>query len=495
MIKVGEANKMEKQKFRMEKPKLIKILVCFAIIAVFWMLPGSEPLTEMGMKVIGVFIGIVLLLSIVDTIWPALLAVVLLSRTGATTLNNAIAGSLGSWIVYFVLMSFIMTYALNESGFTTRLVAKYMRQKFITKSPWTFTFALGALGMLLGAFMDQVPATSFMLAFVSKVYQELGYKKEDKYPAIANLVTVFGVNIGGAMTPISHSLVILGLGIYENATGEAISLFTYLAYGLPTGLLLFALMCIIVRLFAKFDAKNFGQFDVDKVIAKQEPMQLKEILTVVIFFATVLMWILPGVLKMFAPASEFVAALGSYGITFWAILSVVIMSIISINEKPLIDIKNVVNSKINWGILLFISIGTFLGSAMVAEGTGITEFVSAKIQPLTASVPELTIVLIIAFTTTVLTNFASNVSTITVMTGVSVALAMATKAVDPAAIAMTTTLCGCCAYVFPSSFATIAMLHADDWSDRGKIYIYGIVLVVITTLIAAFVGYPIGKLL
>lgn len=69
--------------------------------------------------------------------------------------------------------------------------------------------------------MDQVPATAFMLAFVSRIYKELGYTSRDAYPHVANILTVFGVNIGGAMTPISHSLAILGIGIYEGATGES----------------------------------------------------------------------------------------------------------------------------------------------------------------------------------------------------------------------------------------------------------------------------------
>ena len=94
-----------------------------------------------------------------------------------------------------------MTHALNESGFTDRLVAKFMSMKLVSKSPWIFTISLGVLGMLLGCFMDQVPATAFMLAFVSRIYKELGYTGKDSYPHVANILTVFGVNVGGAMTP------------------------------------------------------------------------------------------------------------------------------------------------------------------------------------------------------------------------------------------------------------------------------------------------------
>ena len=71
---------MEKQKFYMPASLLIKILVCLAVIAAFWVAPPVAPLTAVGMRVIGIFIGVILMLSIVDTVWPAMLAIVLLGQ-------------------------------------------------------------------------------------------------------------------------------------------------------------------------------------------------------------------------------------------------------------------------------------------------------------------------------------------------------------------------------------------------------------------------------
>lgn len=483
---------MEKQRFYMQPSVLIKILVCAAVIAAFWFAPPVAPLTEIGMRVIGVFIGVILLLSLVDTVWPAMLAVVLLGQSGVCTINEAISGSIGNWIIYFVLMSFIMTHALNESGFTDRLVAKFMSMKLVSKSPWIFTISLGVLGMLLGCFMDQVPATAFMLAFVSRTYKELGYTGKDSYPHVANILTVFGVNVGGAMTPISHSLAILGIGIYEGATGNTLSLFSYLAFGVPTGLILFVLLCIVVRLLSHPDMSKFKDFKVENVLKKQGPMSLQEGTTAVIFFVTVIMWILPGILTMISDAA-WIATFNSLGITFWAILSVVVMAVVQINGKPLLDVKTVVNQSINWGILLFISIGVYLGSAMSAESTGIVAAIQQNITPLTQSVAPIVVVFLIAAVSIIMTNFASNVSTITVMTGVGVALAMSSGgAISPVGIALVTTMCGSCAYLLPSSFATIAMLHGHEYSSRNKIYLFGILMIVITSIVIGFIGYPIG---
>ena len=169
------------------------------------------------------------------------------------------------------------------------------------------------------------------------------------------------------------------------------------------------------------------------------------------------------------------------------------MAVIHINGEPLLDVKTVVNKSINWGILLFISIGVYLGTAMSADSTGIVTAIQQYITPLTQTMAPVVVVFIIAAAAVLMTNFASNVSTITVMTSVGVALALSSgNAISAVGISLVTTMCGSCAYLLPSSFATIAMLHGNEYSSRNQIYFYGIVMIIVTSLVIGFVGYPIG---
>lgn len=94
-----------------------------------------------------------------------------------------------------------------------------------------------------------------------------------------------------------------------------------------------------------------------------------------------------------------------------------------------------------------------------------------------------------------MTNFASNVSTITVMTGLGVALGMSTGVVNLVAISMVTSFCGSAAYLMPSSFAVIAMLHGNEYSSKNQIYKYGILMMIITPLVVTLIGYSIGTML
>ena len=62
---------------------------------------------------------------------------------------------------------------------------------------------------------------------------------------------------------------------------------------------------------------------------------------------------------------------------------------------------------------------------MSADSTGIVAAIQQNITPLTQSVAPVVVVFVIATVSVLMTNFASNVSTITVMTAVGVALAAA----------------------------------------------------------------------
>lgn len=482
------------QKFQMDKSTFIKIAACLAIMIIFWFLPPVSPMTVIGNRVIGIFIGTVLLLSLVDTVWPVFLAVILLSRTGVASLNSIISNSFGNWVIYFILMSFIMTHALNESGFINRVVAKFMSMKFVTRTPWVFTFSIGAMAMIIAAFIDQVPAAAFILAFNRAVFKEMGYTPKDLYPNITNSIAVYSVVLGGAATPISHPLAMVGIGVYEGIAGVPLSLFSHMMFGVPTAIIIFTIMCVIFRVFAKPDFSNFENFNVQNVLQEQKPMDLKEKSTVFIFFFTVLMWMLPGILLIFMPDSSFVQAFNSYGITFWAIVAVVLLSVVSINGEPIVKVSQVVNKSINWAILIFVSIGVYLGSAVSDPSTGVSEFIIQNVIPFTDNLSPLMIVFVFALVTCLITNFASNVTSITVMTGVAVTLALAGTTLHPLSIALATTFAGSAAFTFPSGFAPIAMLHGDEYSNSAQVYKYGFPMILVTAIVVTLVGYSIGQI-
>lgn len=484
-----------KQSIKIEKGKFFRTLFSFAVMLLFVLLPPIEPITPIGMDVLGVFIGTVLLLSLVDTTWPAILCIPLFALTGVMTLNEALIGSLGNWITAFVLMSFILTHALNSIGFTSRLTAFYMSRKFVNKSPWIFTIALITLGMIVGWFLDPVPTVAFFMGFSNKIFKELGYKTTDKYPHMVTMALAFTINIAGGMTPISHPLAILGMGIYQSTTGNSISLFSYMLYAVPVGLLIYIGMLIMLRIFFRPDLNKFESFDINKVLDEVKPMELKEKITVFAFFTVVLLWVLPGILTIVNPASSIAASLNKLGPTFPAIIAVVLLAVLEVDHEPVLNLKETFSKGISWGVIFLVAAAILLGGAVTKESVGLNQFIVQNIVPITEVLPSFMVVLVIVGLTSVMTNFTSNVTTITLMTSVGLSVALGTEGINPMGIALATTFIGALAYMVPASFASIAVLYGEEYSDGNTIFKYGAATVVITTIIVSFIGYPLSLLL
>lgn len=479
------------QKLYMNTKDLTKILLCFAVMLVFWFLPPLAPITVVGMRTIGVFIGTVLLLSICDPIWPVFFSFALLSQTGVMSLNEVLAASLGNWITTFIITSFVLTIALNKSGFTTRLTNYYMSRKFVSRGPWVFTFSYLMICFIVGLFMEQLAAVAFFLPLTKKILEELGYDKDDRYSNMLMMGTVFSVNISGAATPISHPLAFIGLGIYEEVVGESANLFAYMMYGIPVALVIFIIMCLFFRYAFKVDLSKFEKFSVKKILEQQQPADLKEKTVATIFFITAFLWISPGIFGLFLPATNpFMAFLNRFPVTFWSLIAVSLLAIIRINDEPLINLKETLDHKLAWSVIIFVSIAILLGSAVSNPAVGLSDFITLYLTPVLNSIPSSAVVLFFAILTVVLTNFASNVTTITVFTGVALTFALSGDTINPVAIVVTTTMCGSLAYIMPSSFATIAVLHSDEYSNSGTIMKFGTVMAIISAFCAAFIGYP-----
>ncbi len=112
---------------------------------------------------------------------------------------------------------------------------------------------------------------------------------------------VFAASIASAMTPISHPLIVLGMNFYQQTLGQPINLVSYMLYAVPIGIPVFAAMLVMLRLFFKLDMSKIMNFDINSVLDKSAPMPRREKITVITFFGTVIMWILPAVLPMLAP--------------------------------------------------------------------------------------------------------------------------------------------------------------------------------------------------
>ena len=93
------------------------------------------------------------------------------------------------------------------------------------------------LGMILGAFIDQVPAAAFMLAFVNRIYQELGYSKDDSYPHMLLPIVLVMAVVASYVWPVAAAGINALTGVMASAGAFGVFLYGFLNRVLiPTGL-------------------------------------------------------------------------------------------------------------------------------------------------------------------------------------------------------------------------------------------------------------------
>ena len=105
------------------------------VLSIFLLLPPVEPLTALGMKVVGIFLFTVIGWMTIGTGYPSLLCVALFALTGVMTPTAAFATSWGSWLILFMIACFGLSESLRVTGFSHRFALWFMTRPFTAGHP------------------------------------------------------------------------------------------------------------------------------------------------------------------------------------------------------------------------------------------------------------------------------------------------------------------------------------------------------------------------
>lgn len=226
-------------------------IMIFLTIGIGFINPVGQ-ITEIGMKVLGVFVGVLYGWIFIDLIWPSVFGFVALGLTGATTIMGAFGTGFGNEQLLIILLTMVFAGALNEAGLTELIANWLLTKKIIRKSPWLLIAGIiicAGLGGLLGATM----ALIFLLwALVLKIADECNIDKKDPLLTFCILEIVLAAMGGGSVFSFHAGYLIYAS--FLDATIPAVPSMIFNAIG-------FYLPAIILFVFAKwvfhFDASKF----------------------------------------------------------------------------------------------------------------------------------------------------------------------------------------------------------------------------------------------
>ncbi len=478
----------------------LHIVIGMFFMLVFPNLTPFEPVTEVGMAVMGVFIGMVYLWSTLDSIWPSLLGLMLVALAGYVpelqgyaAVKDVFLNAVGTDTVIVLILGMVLFSALEFVGCTKYMARFFMSIKLLEGRPYVFLFIFFLCSYVIGGFTNPMASMLILWPIAIEVCEGYGYKKGDKifYTMICGVY--LASTLGQPMFPFKGASLVI-VSAFEKTSGLSVNYGSYIAYNVIMSILLLIAFLLVVKVLIRPNVDGFKNITVAELT--KEPLP-KINAQQIAFFLIVVVYIVALLLPNFAPKTiPLIAFLNNINVIGVSVFCIVILMIIPYKGKPMLDFKAVAKKSFSWDIFFLVAGALYVCNAMTAESTGIKPFLIQLLQPLLGGKPELVFVFLLLAFALITTNFANNAGMAVVLIPVVLAFADQYPGVDPVVICMSICMMVFVALLTPAASPYCGMLHArKDLVEYSEIMKLFLPMVVIAAVLYTLVGYQIAKIL
>ncbi|SBV91075.1 Di-/tricarboxylate transporter [uncultured delta proteobacterium] len=462
----------------------IGLLIVFG----FGSLPPIAPITPMGMKVLGIFLGMIFLWSFVSILWPSLLGIVALAICGYAPLPKILWISFGDTVPTLVLFAMVLFGAIQHAGVTRYISRWFLTRKIINGKPVVFSFVFIYATYVLAALSANIlPALLFMWAILYGVLDDVGYKKGDKYTAIMVIGTMFGAISGQAAKPFTGSALMI-VGAYEKAAQTQLDYFHYMLFGVIMSSLGILLYALLIKFVLKPDMSKIQDITIERFDREKLPnMDLRQKILMASLFGYLIMVLLPSILPKSLVGVAFLAKLGPLGMV---ILFVVGLSLFKYDDKPIIDFKEIAGRYIIWDVYFLVCMAMAISTALTAGETGIVGFLQWSLDPILGGHSFFMFSIILVLFGMGITQLANNAVMGVLLMPVIKAFSEQAGA-NFEAVAVMITFAMHIALLTPAASPYAAILYGNrNWISQNEVFKYGLILFVMSAALFVFVGIP-----
>ena len=477
----------------------LHVAIGFAIIAAFWMMPPIEPITALGMRCAGAFLGMVYLWSAVDTLWPSMVGLFFLAISGYggdAGFNGVWMQAVGVYTVLLTLFAMVLFGAMDEVG-DTKYIAKWFLTRSIFKGrPMVFMAVFYAATFVMSAVCQPMTALIILWPVARSLMDTMNITREDKIWkfffvgmfAVATLSQPLFPFMGAQLIPYSA---------FQSMTAAmgnpmTIPMAQYMIVNIVMTTLIMAVFLFGLKLL-RVDMSKLKAIDPEMIKKEMPlpPMTLPQKLYLIMVPAFLVMMLVPSFFPDFA-ICKWLNMIGPMGIT---LLWVMLFLIVRIDGKPLLDFKEVAYHQFSWGIFFMIAAAVFGANTLSNPETGIPDFLIQALTPILGGRSEMAFVAILFTTALIVTNFANNAAMAVVL--MPVVLNFSDQiGINPMPVATGVIIMVFVAMLTPAASPHAGMMHGmKPIYSTKEILTVGFPICIIALVLYIFVGYPLCKML
>lgn len=463
----------------MEKKNRLYLHVVITLLFMFGFgfLPPIDPITPLGMRLLGIFIGLIYAWTTTTMIWPSLFGLIAIILSGAADMKTVFADGFGNDTVVFILISFIFAAVVESTGMTNYMASFAMNLRWSKGHPWRFVFVILFGSYVISAVTSLYPVVLIFWTIIYDISKKMGFRPYDKFPTLMIIGVMLSATLGVICLPF-RTLGVATNGIYQSLTGESIGFSQWMAFSIPIGILGILVYLLLMKFVFRVDVSVFKQIGSEELLEAQK-ITRSQLIALIMLIAFIVLALLPSLISK-TLLGQMLAQIGAQGIL---ILIVALMLLIRVDGKPLLDFKEAANHGVIWDVIIMFSVVFPLSSYLTAENTGVTAFLNKVIGPIISSQPPIVFSILIIVLATIITNFANN--TIVAIIFASVVCSLASNiGINPAPLVIGLAICAQYAFLTPAASAPSAILFGNTgWLRAKDIYKYASISILVYTIL------------
>ena len=474
-----------------QKKTYLHIIIAIVIgVVLLNAVPAVNGLSEVGVKVIAVFVPVLYLWLTVGTDWTSWLALALIFMTGIMAPAAVYAGTFGSPLIITVIGMMAFSKVLVDTGVIDTAVKWAMTREIVRNRPYVFMIMIFVVCAVVSVFMDVGAVTLVFIAVIKVACEQIGYKKGDPFCTALFLGLFWITNAWNGGSPLGHALPIIMMNA-ATAGGDEITFAKWMSIGIPAALIMTVIAIVFICLIWRPEASKFKNYDLDAIKKEIKPLTKQGIITIVLLVLVVLYWVLPTIFPSMLPA-KIAAVYSTWGTTLPLIIAMALLCIIHINGKPITTFREMTSTS-TVTVLLFIGAVSVLGSAISSPDTGISACLANILSPITSSIPIFAVIIIAFLGCIILTNFISNTVCMLLFFSLVVPIASAAGQ-NVSAIIILLCVLACFASLVPSAAITAPFYFGEQYITVKNSFKSNIMMIVIVWALISFVVFPLCNL-
>ncbi|MFR6290723.1 MAG: SLC13 family permease [Peptococcaceae bacterium] len=458
-------------------------------------LPPFGQVTPMGMKVLGVFLGVLYGWCTVSMLWPSVWGIVALGCTGFCTVEESFGMAFGNDIVLLVILSYMLAKYLEDSGLSSYIANWFISRKIGEGRPWVFTILIFAAAYVLGALLSSILCTVIIMwGIFYSVCEKVGIAKKSWYSAIV----LFGIVLTCTAVGILFSfkpMAALVIGLVQKGVGAVVEVnfFKWFLFQLIWSLVLVAAYILVARFVFHPDVSALKEAGKTFAHLRNQKMDGNQKVAAVVLTIFLLIMFLPGILPATVPG---MALLKNINVLGGISLCLIGLSILKKDDGvPIANVTKLLSEGVNWTLILLLAATMPLGDALESADVGIIATIVAWLTGIFGGLDSWLIGIAVVVLFGIATQFAHNLILIVVFTPVLAGMA-ASFGMSPLVMGLLMAATCASAFLTPAASANAAIVFGNtEWVATKQAYILGGIIAVLYWIITIVVGIPLGNFL